>query len=76
MPNAAPNPAEKASPLSRLFFSFLEGRMLRFYTLTSRPLRRLFRIKDDDEHKADFKQFVPPLPGVLHSDYVLSLIHI
>jgi len=47
--------------------------MLHFYALTSAPLRRLFRLNDDDEaHKPDFKQFVPPLPGVLQSDYVLE----
>ncbi|GAA5842760.1 hypothetical protein JCM9279_003979 [Rhodotorula babjevae] len=72
-PDIAANPAETASPLSNIFFSFLEGRMLHFFALTSAPLRRLFRIDDDDDaHKPNLKQFVPPLPGVLHSDYVLE----
>ncbi|BGP51975.1 hypothetical protein JCM10450v2_007935 [Rhodotorula kratochvilovae] len=71
VPHAPPNPAQTASPLSRLFFSFLEGRMLRFYAHTSRALRRVFGI-NAEEFKPDFKAFVPPLPDVLHSDYVLD----
>ncbi|GAA6051563.1 hypothetical protein JCM3770_003474 [Rhodotorula araucariae] len=71
VPHAAPNPAQTASPLSRVFFSFLEGRMLRYYAVTSRSLRRLLGRRDGDG-KPDFKMFVPPLPDVLHSDYVLD----
>ncbi|GAA5895640.1 hypothetical protein JCM8208_005288 [Rhodotorula glutinis] len=71
-PDVAANPAETASPLSNLFFSFLEGRMLHFYALTSASLRRLFRLAVDEAHDSDFQRFVPPLPGVLQSDYVLE----
>ncbi|GAA5982978.1 hypothetical protein JCM11641_006904 [Rhodosporidiobolus odoratus] len=79
-----PNPAQTASPLSLLFFSFLEPRMIRYYVLTSPRLTRLFRLVSSSpssklaeeaggiEDKVDFRGFVPPLPDVLHSDFVLS----
>ncbi|GAA5941205.1 uncharacterized protein JCM15063_006399 [Sporobolomyces koalae] len=66
-----PNPAQTASLLSRLFFSFLEGRMIRYFVLTSRRLRRYFSTAKSEED-CEFKQFVPPLPDVLHSRLVLE----
>ncbi|GAA5966329.1 hypothetical protein JCM21900_003097 [Sporobolomyces salmonicolor] len=68
LPDHPPNPAQTASPLSRLFFSFLESRMIRYYLLTSRHLGN----KGKDDQEPDFKRFVPPLPDILHSRWVLS----
>ncbi|BGP27903.1 hypothetical protein JCM10295v2_006890 [Rhodotorula toruloides] len=65
----APNPAQTASPLSRLFFSFLEPRMVRYYAATSSRLSRFLRL---DRSAKDFSAYVPPLSDVLHSDYVLQ----
>ncbi|BGP20499.1 hypothetical protein JCM10213_007656 [Rhodosporidiobolus nylandii] len=83
----SPNPAQTASPLSRLFFSFLEPRMLRYYILTTPWLCRVFRLgpshssgadqkgkegkAEQEQPKVDFRPFVPPLPDVLHSEYIL-----
>lgn len=69
MPNTAPNPAQTASPLSRLFFVFLEGRMYRYYARTSKTLARLLHLETGS---LNFKQFVPPLPDYLQSDFVLG----
>ncbi|GJN94069.1 hypothetical protein Rhopal_007133-T1 [Rhodotorula paludigena] len=69
IPNARPNPAQTASPLSNLLFSFLESRMLRFYIASSGTFRRVFHL---DTGVPDFKSFVPPLPDILHSSYVLE----
>ncbi|GAA5896044.1 hypothetical protein JCM5296_006227 [Sporobolomyces johnsonii] len=68
LPDLPPNPAQTASPLSRLFFSFLESRMIRYYLLTSRHLGK----KGKDDQDPDLKRFVPPLPDVLHSRWVLG----
>ncbi|BGO95913.1 hypothetical protein JCM10020v2_007650 [Rhodotorula toruloides] len=65
---APPNPAQAASPLSRLFFSFLESRMVRYYAATSSRLDRFLRL---DYTAKDFASYVPPLSDILHSDYVL-----
>ncbi|GAA6017471.1 hypothetical protein JCM10207_008238 [Rhodosporidiobolus poonsookiae] len=69
-----PNPAQTASPLSRLFFSFLELRMMRYYFLSSPRLAKLFRVSSPPDTDVDstFKSFVPPLPDVLHSEYILN----
>ncbi|GAA6057830.1 hypothetical protein NBRC10513_001157 [Rhodotorula toruloides] len=64
---ASPNPAQTASPLSRLFFSFLESRMVCYYAATSPRLTRFLRLHS----VKDFASYVPPLSDVLHSDYVL-----
>ncbi|GAA5884595.1 hypothetical protein JCM3774_004798 [Rhodotorula dairenensis] len=71
MPDTRPNPAQTASPLSRLFFVFLEGRMYRYYARTSQVLSRALHL-DDDKHPLGFKPFVPPLPDYLQSDFVLG----
>lgn len=65
----SPNPAQTASPLSRLFFVFLEGRMYQYYARTSKTLARLLHL---DTGSLNFKPFVPPLPDYLHSDFVLG----
>ncbi|GAA6039810.1 hypothetical protein JCM8097_004230 [Rhodosporidiobolus ruineniae] len=70
--NVPPNPAQTASPLSRLFFSFLELRMLRYYALTSPRLAKLFHLSSSSSNEIDFRSFVPPLPDVLHSEFVLN----
>lgn len=57
---APPNPAQIASPLSRLIFTFLEGRMWRWY-------RRSSHAED-----GEFRDFVPYLPDYLRSSWVLS----
>ncbi|GAA5868025.1 hypothetical protein JCM8547_000783 [Rhodosporidiobolus lusitaniae] len=72
LPDIPPNPAQTASPLSRLFFSFLELRMFRYYFITSPRLRKLFRLPPSSHEEANFRSFVPPLPDVLHSEYVLN----
>jgi hypothetical protein len=69
MPVTSPNPAQTASPLSRLFFVFLEGRMYQYYARTSKTLARLLHL---DTGSLNFKPFVPPLPDYLHSDFVLG----
>ncbi|BGP58401.1 hypothetical protein JCM8202_001904 [Rhodotorula sphaerocarpa] len=66
--NVPPNPAQTASPLSRIFFGWLEGGMHRYYARTSNTLSRVFRL----DNAYSFKPFVPPLPDYLYSDYVLS----
>ncbi|GAA5992543.1 hypothetical protein JCM5350_008275 [Sporobolomyces pararoseus] len=69
-----PNPAQTASLLSRLLFSFLEPRMTRYFLLTSRHFRRLLlgSTSSQDGKDNDFKSFVPPLPDILHSRLVLE----
>lgn len=69
MPDTSPNPAQTASPLSRLFFVFLEGRMYRYYVRTSTTLARLLHLETGS---LSFKPFVPPLPDYLQSDFVLG----
>ncbi|GAA5902469.1 hypothetical protein JCM6882_002761 [Rhodosporidiobolus microsporus] len=71
LPDVPPNPAQTASPLSRLFFSFLELRMLRYYLLTSKRLSKLFHLSTPSD-EINFRSFVPPLPDFLHFEYVLS----
>ncbi|GAA5982504.1 hypothetical protein JCM10908_006676 [Rhodotorula pacifica] len=68
-PDMPPAPAQTASPLSRLFFVFLEGSMYRYFARTSKLLSRFFHL---DHSSLDFKPFVPPLPDYLHSDFVLG----
>ncbi|GAA5833694.1 hypothetical protein JCM11251_003207 [Rhodosporidiobolus azoricus] len=72
LPGVPPNPAQTASPLSRLFFSFLELRMLHYYLVTSKRLSALFRPNSSGSEKINFRSFVPPLPDYLHSEYVLK----
>ncbi|GAA5962699.1 hypothetical protein JCM3765_006170 [Sporobolomyces pararoseus] len=69
-----PNPAQTASLLSRLLFSFLEPRMTRYFLLTSRHLRRLLpgSTSSQDDNGSEFKKFVPALPDILHSRLVLE----
>lgn len=56
-----PNPAQLASPLSRLFFSWNESRMWGWY-------RRSGKAADHE-----FLEFVPPLPDYLRAGWVLGL---
>ncbi|GAA6020697.1 hypothetical protein JCM11491_000519 [Sporobolomyces phaffii] len=74
IPNLPPNPAQTASLLSRLLFSFLEPRMMRYFVLTSRRLRRLLSHSHNklDTETVQFRDFVPPLPDMLHSRFVLG----
>ncbi|GAA5888678.1 hypothetical protein JCM16303_000890 [Sporobolomyces ruberrimus] len=74
IPELPPNPAQTASLLSRLLFSFLEPRMAGYFLLTSRHLRRFApkSIRDRGADALDFKRFVPPLPDILHSRVVLG----
>ncbi|KAK4054059.1 hypothetical protein OIO90_003704 [Microbotryomycetes sp. JL221] len=56
-----PNPAQIASPLSNLFFAFLETRMWRWFLETTK------------QHSSnEFLSFVPVLPDYLHSRWILS----
>lgn len=61
VPKAQPNPAQLASPISVLFFSFLEMRMWSWYRQTTKS-----------EQTRDFLSFVPFLPDYLTSPWVLS----
>ncbi|GAA5830407.1 hypothetical protein JCM3766R1_002706 [Sporobolomyces carnicolor] len=75
IPGLAPNPAQTASLLSRLLFSFLEPRMARYFIETSNGLGRLFSIvsrQSQSGDPVDFKHFVPELPDILHSRVVLG----
>lgn len=58
--DAPPNPAQVASPLSRLTFTWAEGRMWRWY-------RRSSKAED-----SEFREYVPHLPDYLRSSWVLS----
>ncbi|SCV74803.1 BQ2448_7832 [Microbotryum intermedium] len=64
LPKASPHPAQVASPLSRLFFTFLELRMIRYYLGSSRR-------STSTSASEDFLKFVPVLPDVLHTQHVL-----
>lgn len=60
-PTSTPNPAQLASPLSRLLFSWNETRMWSWY-------RRSGKAADHE-----FLEFVPPLPDYLGAGWVLGL---
>ncbi|SCZ98055.1 BZ3500_MvSof-1268-A1-R1_Chr3-3g06545 [Microbotryum saponariae] len=64
LPKAKPHPAQVASPLSRLFFTFLELRMIRYYLGSSRR-------SSSTSASEDFLKYVPVLPDVLHTQHVL-----